>query len=75
MNAFDKLCAIFAFALGIVFLILGVIGLFTGCRANFVLPPGLGVIPAFVGWGMVRAIYLAWTPPASTTPADPGSFR
>lgn len=60
MNAFDKLCAVGAFLLGLVFLVLGVLGLFAGCRAHFTLPPVLGVLPAFVGWGMVRAIWIAW---------------
>jgi hypothetical protein len=63
MNPFDKLCSITAFLLGIVFLVLGVIGLFAGCSAHFTLPPVLGVIPAFVGWGMVRPIWVAWSRP------------
>lgn len=65
MNAFDKLCATFAFVLGLVLLALGVIGMFTGCRAHFTLPPVLGVIPAVVGWGIVRAVYVAWKQPVS----------
>lgn len=65
MNTFDKLCAIAAFPLGLALLILGGMGLFTGCRANFSLPPVLGVIPAFVGWGIVRSIYFAWRPTES----------
>ena len=69
MNAFDKLCAAVAFLLGIVFLVLGVIGLFAGCRAHFTLPPIVGVIPAFVGWGMVRAVYVAWNRPSSPGPS------
>jgi hypothetical protein len=63
MNAFDKLCGVFAFGLGVVFLILGVLGLFVGCKAHFTLPPILGVVPAFVGWGIVRPICLAWSAP------------
>jgi hypothetical protein len=63
MNIFDKICAGLAFALGIGFLALGVFGLFLGCAANFTLPPIVGVLPAFVGWGIVRAVYLAWKPP------------
>src|SRR5262245_3440379 len=63
MNAFDKLCALFAFLLGLVFIVLGVLGLIMGCRAYFTLPPVLGVLPAFVGWGIVRTVYFAWTPP------------
>lgn len=60
MNAFDKVCAVPAFLLGIVFLLLGALGLFAGCKANFTLPPVLGVFPAFVGWGILRAIYIGW---------------
>ena len=62
MNAFDKSCAAVAFVLGVVLLVIGGLGLFAGCRAHFTLPPVLGVIPAFVGWGIVRAVYLAWKP-------------
>ena len=65
MNTFDKLCAALAFALGLVFLVLGAFGLFMGCRVNFTLPPVLGAIPAFVGWGIVRAVYCAWTHPVT----------
>jgi hypothetical protein len=60
MNGFDKFCAVLAFGLGAVFLLLGTIGLVVGCSAHFTLPPVLGVVPALVGWGIVRAIYLAW---------------
>ncbi len=60
MSAFDKLCAAVAFLLGIAFMILGVLGLFAGCKAHFTLPPILGVFPAFVGWGILRAIWVAW---------------
>ncbi|HUE71478.1 MAG TPA: hypothetical protein VMP01_11395 [Pirellulaceae bacterium] len=63
MNVFDKICAALAFLLGLVLLLLGVVGTFAGCKANFTLPPVLGVIPAFVGWGIVRAVYLAWNHP------------
>lgn len=56
MSGFDRFCAGIAFVLGI----LGLIGLFTGCRANFTLPPILGVFPAFVGWGIIRAVRVAW---------------
>ena len=42
MNLFDKICAAFAFIFGILFLILGCLGLFMGASANFTLPPVLG---------------------------------
>ncbi len=63
MNWFDKTCAVLAFALGIVLLLLGVLGLFTGCRANFSLPPVLGVLPAFVAWGILKPVVVAWKKP------------
>jgi len=60
MNLFDKFCAVFAFLLGAVLIVLGVLGLFQGCNAHFALPPVAGVVPAFVGWGIVRPIIYAW---------------
>ncbi|MFG0334281.1 MAG: hypothetical protein ACF8TS_13025 [Maioricimonas sp. JB049] len=63
MNAFDRFCSMMAFLLGIVLLILGAIGLFAGCSAHFTLPPVFGVFPAFIGWGVVRAVYVAWNVP------------
>jgi len=60
MSVFDKFCAVFAFALGMALLFFGILGLFMGCQAYFTLPPLYGCLPAFVGWGIVRAIYLAW---------------
>ena len=60
MNVFDKVCAIPAFLIGIVFLILGAMGLFFGCKANFTLPPILGFFPALVGWAICKSIYVAW---------------
>jgi hypothetical protein len=72
MNAFDKVCATFAFILGVVFLVLGAIGLVAGCRANFTLPPILGALPALIGWGIVRAVYLAWNRPGRPIGASDG---
>lgn len=63
LSGFDKFCAGSAFVLGIVFLMLGAIGLFAGCSAHFTLPPVVGVVPAFVGWGIVRAVRVAWNTP------------
>ena len=66
MNVFDKVCGVLAFCLGVVFLILGVLGVFVGCKAHFTLPPLLGILPAFIGWGIVRPIYVAWNTPRHT---------
>lgn len=73
MNIFDKICAVLAFALGIVLLLLGALGLFTGCKANFTLPPILGVVPALVGWGILKPIWVAWKKPRGplTGASDP----
>jgi hypothetical protein len=60
VNLFDRICAVPAMIIGIIFLILGILGLFTGCKANFTLPPILGVLPALVGWGITRSIWIAW---------------
>ena len=60
MNFFDKFCAVFAFILGAIFLLLGVMGLFVGCNAHFSLPPILDAAPALVGWGIVRPVMIAW---------------
>ena len=63
VNIFDKICAVLAFGLGAVLLLLGVIGLFTGCKAHFTLPPILGALPALAGWGIVKPIIVAWKSP------------
>jgi hypothetical protein len=60
MNAFDKICACLAIPVGIVFLILGVIGLFMGSSAHFTLPPGLGGLPFFLGWAMSITLIRFW---------------
>jgi hypothetical protein len=75
VNLFDKICAVLAFALGAALLILGVIGLFTGCRAHFTLPPILGALPAIAGWGIIKPIIVAWkSPPGGAIPriSEPG---
>lgn len=71
MNLFDKICCVPAFVLGILLLLLGIPGLFTGCQANFTLPPVLGIIPALVGWGIIRAVWVAWKRPVVRTNANP----
>ena len=61
MSAFDRFCGAIACLLGVALLVLGGLGLFVGCSANFTLPPVLGVVPAFVGWGIIRAVRVAWS--------------
>jgi hypothetical protein len=60
MTSFEKFCAVPAFIFGIIFLILGVFGLFLGCKFSITLPPVLGVLPAIIGWGILRSIAVAW---------------
>lgn len=70
MNPFDRVCAVLAGLLAVALGILGVLGLFLGCRANFTLPPVLGVIPALIGWGILRAVWLAWDLPDGRQPPE-----
>jgi hypothetical protein len=67
MNLFDRICACLACIMGCVFVILGVLGLFMGCKANFTLPPILGGLPALIGWGIIKPIIIAWKKPASSS--------
>jgi hypothetical protein len=60
LNGFDKFCATLGFLFGIFFLVLGCFGAIFGCTAYIILPPVLGILPLFVGWGIVRAIIVAW---------------
>lgn len=69
MNLFDRICAALAMILGVVLLVLGIVGLFTGCKANFTLPPILGVLPALVGWGIAKSVWVAWS--VGRKPAEP----
>jgi len=60
MTGFDKVCAVLAIPIGIVFMVLGAVGLFTGSKANFSLPPILGGLPFFLGWGMSIPLIRYW---------------
>ncbi len=54
------MCMVLAYAMGIVLMLLGIIGLFFGSSANFTLPPILGGVPFLIGWGIIVAIKIAW---------------
>ncbi len=69
MSTFDKVCAVLAFILAVALVVLGVIGLFTGCRAHFSLPPVLGILPALVGWGIIKPVLVAWKKPPTSASA------
>lgn len=60
MTVFDKACAVVAIPIGIVFMVLGAIGLFTGAKAHFDLPPILGCLPFFMGWAMSIPLIRYW---------------
>ena len=50
MSKFDNFCAVLPIPFGVLFLWLGILGVFRGASANFSLPAGLGALPFFVGW-------------------------
>lgn len=60
MTTFDKICAAFSIAIGLIFMLLGVVGLFIGASAHFTLPPGLGGLPFLLGWGMSIPLIKYW---------------
>lgn len=70
MTAFDKLCATIAIPIGIAFMLLGIVGLFTGSKAHFALPPVLGFLPFFLGWAMSVTLIRFWRRPAPDFAAD-----
>ena len=60
MTVFDKVCAALSILVGALFMILGVVGLFVGSNAHFRLPPILGGLPFFLGWGMCVPLIKYW---------------
>jgi len=72
LNLFDKICAVLAFALGIVLLVLGAVGAVFGCNAHFTLPPLLGALPVLFGWGILKSVVVAWK---AGRPPDAGAGR
>ncbi|UCF13954.1 MAG: hypothetical protein JSU94_09570 [Phycisphaerales bacterium] len=60
MTTFDKACAVLAIPIGVIFMVLGAIGLFTGAKAHFALPPILGGLPFFLGWAMSIPLIRYW---------------
>ena len=61
MSAFDKLCAVLSIGVGVLFMVLGVIGFLAGSRAQFTLPPIIGGLPFFLGWGMSVPLIKFWS--------------
>lgn len=60
MTTFDKVCAVLSIGIGAIFMVLGGIGLFFGAKAHFTLPPLLGGLPFFLGWGMCVPLVRYW---------------
>jgi hypothetical protein len=60
LTLFDKICVALAILLGMALSVLGLLGAFIGCNANFTLPPIFGVVPLFVGWGIIKGGLVAW---------------
>ena len=83
MSVFDKICAVPTIILGVVFMLLGAVGLIVGAKAHFTLPPILGGLPFFLGWAMCVVLIKYWrlsnrlkhhnrlsTPSSFPTPTD-----
>lgn len=75
MNQFDKICAVLAIPIGIVFMFLGIFGLFTGSNANFTLPPVIGALPFFLGWAMCVTLIRFWRATNRLEESDPTDGR
>lgn len=60
MTLFDKICAVPTVLAGVALMILGGLGLFMGCNANFTLPPIFGGLPFLVGWAMCVCMIKYW---------------
>jgi hypothetical protein len=60
MNAIEKLCAMLALLLGAALMVAGAFGTFFGIRMSFALPPLLGIVPLFFGWGIYRMFRISW---------------
>jgi hypothetical protein len=60
LNTAEKVCAILVLLLGVVFVIQGVLGVFMEVRANYTLPPVIGALPFFLGYGMIRCVMIAF---------------
>jgi len=60
MTGFDKLSAALAALLGGVFIVFGIMGIILPVRFWVSLPPVVSTVWFFVGWGIVRSVYLAW---------------
>jgi len=60
MTTFDKICAALSIGVGAIFMVLGVVGVFVGAKAHFALPPILGGLPFFLGWGMCVPLVKFW---------------
>ena len=61
MTVFDKICAVPTIIVGVIFMCLGVVGLFANVNAHFTLPPIIGAIPFFVGWAMCVVLIKYWS--------------
>ena len=52
MNRFDRVCAMLSVGAGAVLMILGGIATLTGANVTIRLPPVVGTVLFFLGWGM-----------------------
>lgn len=60
MNGFDRFCATLAITVGFATMLLGVLGLFLGFHFYITLPPIIGLVVFFLGWGMSITLLKLW---------------
>ncbi|HEV2295476.1 MAG TPA: hypothetical protein VGR35_16625 [Tepidisphaeraceae bacterium] len=60
LSRFDKVCGVLAAIIAAAFVLMGVFGTFVGTSASFTLPAIVGVLPALVGWGILKSVIVAW---------------
>lgn len=75
MNRFDKICSVFAIPFGVVFMLLGIVGLFTGFRFRISLGPIEGVAPFFLGWAMSVTLLRFWRISTKLAESDARAMR
>jgi len=70
MTLFDKICASFSIILGLLVMAMGALGFLLGgnANANITLPPILGGLPFFLGWGMSVPLIKCWAGGGSRSP-------
>ena len=75
MNRFDKICSVLAIPFGVAFMLLGIVGLFTGFRFRISLGPIEGAAPFFLGWAMSVTLLRFWRISTKLKESDARAIR